>query len=236
MHNRKLKDLDAAPSEHFLARRKVLQYSGAFAATAFIGFDLDITKAFAQRGATVGGGAVDFGTGDYAVLNYAYALEQLEAAFYSTVLERPYRGMNRYDQANLTQIRDHEIAHREFFKNALDGNAIPGLQVNFSRVNFASRESVLTTARTFEDLGVSAYNGAGPLLQNPEYLAAAGTIVSVEARHAAIIRDMLRPYSSAFAGDDVVNGAGLDVVRLPSQVLPLAGPFVATPIGRPHLP
>jgi hypothetical protein len=95
---------------------------------------------------------------------------------------------------------------------------------------------VLTTARTFEDLGVSAYNGAGQLLSNPQFLAAAGTIVSVEARHAAIIRDILNPLSPAFAGNDVVDAAGLDVARVPSQVLPLAAPFIATPVSARQLP
>lgn len=55
------------------------------------------------------------------------------------------------------------MAHREFFKNALAKAAIPGLEVNFSGINFASRDSVLGTAKAFEDLGVSAYNGAGKI-------------------------------------------------------------------------
>ena len=50
---------------------------------------------------------------------------------------------------------------------------------------------VLTTARTFEDLGVSAYNGAGQLLALSPFLNHAGKIVSVEARHAATIRNLL---------------------------------------------
>lgn len=199
------------------------------------GVELNLNEAFAQRGAAMAG-AVDLGSGDFAVLNYAYALEQLEAAFYTVVLERPYAGMNSYEAQVLTGIRDHEIAHREFFRNALGSNAIPDLQVDFRRVSFGSRQSVLTTARTFEDLGVSAYNGAGGLISNPQYLAAAGTIVSVEARHAALIRDLLNPLSTAFAGDDVVNRAGLDVARSPSQVLPKAAPFVLTPISASQLP
>ena len=51
-------------------------------------------------------------------------------------------------------------------------------------MDFNSRDSVLKTARTFEDLGVAAYNGAGQLLERGEYLLLAGKIVSVEARHA----------------------------------------------------
>ena len=232
--------VDSSPvivnDERHARRRGFLRMSAATMSVAIVsGVELNLNEAFAQRGAALGGG-VDLGSGDFAVLNYAYALEQLEAAFYTVVLERPYGGMNRYDAQVLTGIRDHEIAHREFFRSALGSNAIPDLQVDFRRVSFGSRQSVLTTARTFEDLGVSAYNGAAGLISNPQYLAAAGTIVSVEARHAALIRDLLNPLGTAFAGDDVVNRAGLDVARSPSQVLPKAAPFVRTPISASQLP
>ena len=111
----------------------------------------------------------------------------------------------------LTDIRDHEVEHRDFLKKALGDKAIPDLEVDFSAVDFTSRDSVLGTAKMFEDLGVAAYNGAGKLIENADYLLAAGTIVSVEARHAAAIRDLLNLNSVAFAGDDVVDKNGLDV-------------------------
>lgn len=181
-------------------------------------------------------GAVDLGKGDFGVLNYAYALEQLEAAFYSQVISTPYARMDSAEREILSDIRDHEIAHREFFKAALGKKAIPGLQVNFTSINFNSRESVLGTAKTFEDLGVSAYNGAGQLLKKGEYLLLAGKIVSVEARHAATIRDLLSPMSSAFSGDDVVDAMGLDKARMPSEVLAAAGPFITTRVTANKLP
>jgi hypothetical protein len=195
-----------------------------------------ITQAFAQRGASVSSGVVDLGAGDIGILNYAYALEQLEAAFYTMLVQSPYRGIPDIELKLLTDIRDHEVAHREFFRDAPGSARIPDLQVNFGKVNFASRASVLKTAMTFEDLGVSAYNGPGALLTDPDHLLAAGRIVSVEARHAALIPDLLRPRSASFAGDDVVNRNGLDVVRLPSRVLPAAKSFVATPVSAAQLP
>lgn len=216
-------------------RRNVAALIGAgLGSVAVIGLNfptLDITRAYAHRGARVVSGAVDLGTGDIGVLNYAYALEQLEAAFYTQVLARSYAGMTGPEQAILQQIQAHEVAHRDYFRDALGGAGIPALQVDFTQVNFSSRTSVLTTARTFEDLGVSAYNGAGALLRDPAHLAAAGSIVSVEARHAAAIRNLLRPGTGYFAGDDVVNGQGLDVARPPHAVLPLAGPFIATRVS-----
>ena len=134
---------------------------------------------------------LDFGT-ETDVLNYAFALEQLEAAFYTRVLEDEYSGMTQRERTLLTDIRDHEIAHRELFEAALTGSArkIPAdLEFDFGDVAFDSRTAVLATARTFEDLGVGAYNGAGRyLVDTPAFLVLAGKIVSVEARHAAAIR------------------------------------------------
>lgn len=177
-----------------------------------------------------GAGAVDLGSGDTGILNYAYALEQLEAAFYTQVIQTPYANMSGEERQILTDLRDHEIVHREFFKAALGANAIPGLTPNFSRIRFNNRRSVLTTAQTFEDLGVSAYNGAGKLLTNPEFLLLAGKIVSVEARHAAAIRDILRPRTGNFSPD------ARDEAREPAAVLRLAGPFISTPINAANLP
>lgn len=216
-------------------RRNILKWAGITlgAASAF-GVNLStlrLREAFAQAGE-----AVDLGSGDLGVLNYAYALEQLEAAFYTQALATPYQGMSRYEHSILSDIKGHEIAHREFFKHALGGNRIPDLKPNFTAVNFGDRGSVLKTASTFEDLGVSAYNGGGAAIQSPKYLAAAGSIVSVEARHAAILRDLLASLSPAFAGDDVVDYNGLDVASPPSKVLASAAPFIATHVTATHLP
>jgi hypothetical protein len=180
--------------------------------------------------------SVNLGTGDTAVLNYAFALEQLEYAFYVEVLNAPFAGMTAEERSILEDLRVHEDIHRKFFREALGSAGIPTMQFTFTSVNFADRMSVLTTARTFEDIGVSAYNGAGQLLQNLDFLTIAGKIVSVEARHAAAIRDLLAPRTAAFAGDDVVNAQGLDVVRVPAQVLPLAAPFIVTTIDASGLP
>ena len=121
-------------------------------------------------------GGVNLGSGDTGILNYAYALEQLEAAFYTQVMATPFSGITAMESEYLRDIRDHEVAHREFFKNALGSNRISDLEVNFSSINFSSRDSVLATAKAFEDLGVSAYNGAGKLLASADYLLLAGKI------------------------------------------------------------
>lgn len=215
-----------------IGRRRFLAWSGAGLVAALAvsaklpGFGYSL---FAADG-------VDLGKGDIGILNYAYALEQLEAAFYGKVVASAYSGMDDSEMQVLVDIRDHEVAHREFLKSALGADAIPDLEVDFSKIDFADRKSVLSTAMTFEDLGVSAYNGAGKLLTAPDNLVAAGRIVSVEARHAAVIRDLLNPDSVAFAGDDAVDGKGLDAANPPSKVLAAAGPFVKTKVTAMNLP
>ena len=177
---------------------------------------------------------VNLGSGDMGILNYAYALEQLEAAFYTQVIATQYAGITADEVALLTDIRDHEVAHRQFFKAALGANAIQNLEVDFSTINFSSRASVLGTAKVFEDLGVSAYNGAGRLIVDPEYLLLAGKIVSVEARHAAYIRDLLA--DNSFADLSAVDASGLDLKNTPSAVLAAAGPYIKTKINASNLP
>lgn len=169
---------------------------------------------------------------DIGIINYAYALEQLEAAFYVAVVSRfSAAGItNAAEQSILTDIRDHEVIHREFFKAALGSAAIPALEVNFGNA-LTTRQSILETARTFEDLGVAAYNGAGKYLADARNLLVAGKIVSVEARHAAVIRDLLDTTGRAFAGDDVVDAQGLDRAMEPRDVLAAADPFITTNVS-----
>ncbi len=215
-----------------VGRRDMLKWAGAAAAAA-IAFGVDIPglrleEAFAQA-------LVDLGAGDTGVLNYAYALEQLEAAFYTEVVEHPYKGSEK-DMNYLRQIHSHEVEHRDFLRKALGNNAIPALKPNFTAVDFNSRESVLKTASAFEDLGVAAYNGGGAAIQNPQYLAVAGAIVSVEGRHAATLRSLLIGDGVSFAGPDIIDGNGLDRALPPSKVLPQAAVYVRTPFTAKLLP
>jgi len=188
-----------------------------------------------------GGNTIDVGMGDTGILNFAYALEQLEAAFYTKVATSFYGSIPDAEKQLLTDIRDHEIAHRDFFKAALGADAISTLQFDFSSINFSDRASVLGTAKALEDTSVSAYNGAGAYITNPDYLTLAGKIVSVEARHASAIRDLLQPKSADFAGDDVVNPVtGLDFSRTPNagspSIVETANGFLITKISANQLP
>lgn len=213
-----------------LRRRSFLQYTGAGAA----GIALLAAGCSKDRGFTSTDG-VNLGSDDIGILNYAYALEQLEAAFYIQVAATPYANINAAELAYFKDIQFHEIAHRELFKSALGTSAIPALEVNFSAINFTSRDSVLATAKAFEDLGVSAYNGAGYLLKSATYLGLAGKIVSVEARHAAFIREIISPNS--FSNTEVVDATNaLDKSRTPLEVLAIAGAYIKTKINASNLP
>ncbi|KRT13261.1 Tat (twin-arginine translocation) pathway signal sequence containing protein, partial [Pedobacter ginsenosidimutans] len=213
--------------------RSFLQYAGAGAA----GIALVAAGCKKDRGyenPIMGGATLDF-KDDFGVLNYAYALEQLEAAFYIKVASAPPASFTAAQKAYFQDIQFHEIAHREFFKAALSTAAIGSLEVDFSSIDFTSSASVLGTAMAFEDLGVAAYNGAGPRIKNGTYLLLAGKIVSVEARHAAYVRDLISNGSFAdlnsLAPLGANNAAGLDAALTPDKVLAIAGKYIKTKIN-----
>lgn len=213
-------------------RRAFLRRAGlAGAAIALAGCGTsgkDVMAPSSPSGAVVGpDGSITLNfANELDVLNYAYALEQLEAAFYVTVVSNA--AFNSIFSANerrvLQDIRDHEVVHRDLFAAALGSFKIPGLTPRFGTINFGDRISVLQTARTFEDLGVSAYNGAARYLASETYLGVAGKIVSVEARHASAIRDLLNNRSADFAPN------AFDLGNTPAAVLAAAGPFIAESI------
>lgn len=216
-----------------ISRNMFLKYTGASAVAA------GLIVAGCNDDESVGSGKkrVNLGSGDTGILNYAYLLEQLEAAFYLKVMVSPYSGITTEETTILSEIRDHELAHRDFFKAALASDAIDEITFDFSSINFGNRASVLGAAKVFEDLGVSAYNGAGKLIENVDYLLLAGKIVSVEARHASVIRDLLNPFTAAFAGNDVVTmDNGLDVANSPATVLGAAGAYVNATVNFSGLP
>lgn len=217
-----------------LARRSFLKFAGAGFASVGL---LTVASCRKDQQSSISAkksihlsssGNIDIGSGDLAILNYAYALEQLEAAFYTQVVATPFKGMGSGEIQCFTTIRQHEVCHREFFKAALGTNAIPALTPDFSQIDFTSGTSVITTAKAFEDLGVQAYDGVGYLIQNADYLTIAGKIVSVEARHAAYIRNLVK--FGDYAGSDVVDNNGLNKSSTIAEVLTTANTFLKTKV------
>ena len=209
-----------------IKRRAFFMYAGATAgATALV-----LAGCSKDNDPTINTSAgISLGAGDVGVLNYAYALEQLEAAFYTQVVKTPATDFLPGELATFAQIAAHEGIHRDFLRAAISaadsGSLLPELTPIFTGITFSSRASVLGAAKTFEDLGVAAYNGAGILLKSQSYLIIAGQIVSVEARHAAYVRDLLAPGS--FADDNQVDANGLDKQLTPVAVIAAAQPFIS---------
>jgi hypothetical protein len=203
-----------------LPRRSFLQYA-ATGVAAGVATIASCKKAAANK--------YDVGTNDVGILNFAYALEQLEAAFYTQVIASPYSGISTFEMSRLTDVRDHEVCHMQFFKAALGTNAIPSLATNFSSINFASRASVLAAAQAFEDTGVQAYNGSIYLIANPSYITAAAEVVSVEARHSSFIRNLIS--AGSFADSTILDANGLDQAKTIAQVLPIANMYLTTQVS-----
>jgi rubrerythrin len=124
--------------------------------------------------------------GDVGILNFALTLEYLESTFYE---EAKTRAKASGDLKSLIDLvaRDegeHVGALTETIKK-LGGKPVAEPKFDFP---YSGTAGFLKLAQTFEDTGVSAYNGAAPQIKSKEVLGAAGSIVQVEARHAAAIR------------------------------------------------
>jgi len=229
----------------FSGRRMFMRYAGVATATGLV-MSACTNTLIPEPLAGPGGGStanarigdvIDLGSGDIGVLNYAYALEQAELRFLELVTDNFYDNATEVEKQVFIELRNQEITHREFFKKVLGSYAIPTLTLDYSSVNFRNRDSVLDTAMAFADLATSAYNGAGQLLSNATNLGISGIIVSVEARHAAAIRELRYPNTTSFAGDDVIDPVtGLEVARLPNEVVPIASKFIKETLSTANLP
>jgi rubrerythrin len=149
--------------------------------------------------------------GDVKILNYALTLEYLEAAFYA---EANAKGKLNGIAATFAQVVGaHEAAHVAALEKALGSQAVKKPSFDFKGTT-GSEKTFLATAKTLEDTGVSAYQGQAGNIKAAPVLATAGSILAVEARHAAWVRDILG------AGKDPVPApAAFSTPKSMSQVL-----------------
>ena len=168
-------------------------------------------------------------TGDAGILNYALTLEYLERSFYRQALDS---GNIPSDVRPLFQtIYDDEAAHVDYLRGALlDAGADP---VDYTDSDFTFDDflgdfgSIATLAQGLEDTGVRAYKGQATAIMSPTYLQAALQIHSVEARHAAAIRELgqspaadgwiSNTQASVPAAIQPVYGAGSPASTFPSE-------------------
>lgn len=160
------------------------------------------------------GKTLTFNANDAGILNFALLLEELEAAFYVGVISSG-KVTNAKEIDYMRFLGSQEAAHVTFLRNVLANQVIfttQDLSLNQSTLNtlLSSRESILNTLVALEDVGVHAYNGAGTSITNPTYLLAAGSIVSVEARHAAGVRSLLGKPVTEPDSDRQINDANLN--------------------------
>ncbi|HEX3814460.1 MAG TPA: ferritin-like domain-containing protein [Mycobacteriales bacterium] len=128
---------------------------------------------------------------DVDVLNYALTLEYLESAFYQ---QGNAKGLlTGKAKTYLAKIGSDEAFHVTAITQTiqkLGGTPVKAPAVDFGK-SFASANSFLTTSHTFENTGVGAYLGAAGFIKNKDVLQAAAGIFGVEARHAAIVGNLL---------------------------------------------
>jgi hypothetical protein len=173
-------------------RRVFLKTLAAASVGAAAGTSLLTSKAFAQSGG-----------GDADIFNFALTLEYLEREFYQLALDAGV--LSGAALGVVTALRDHEAAHVDAITAALQGagaTPVDKPQFTFPPDAFSSQASILQLAATFEPVGVGAYLGAGPMIQSPDLLEAAGTIAGVEGDHVVAVNNLVGvspPANTAFA-------------------------------------
>lgn len=154
-----------------------------------------------------------FNADDVGILNFALLLEELEAAFYAAVADSG-KVTDSKEMEYMRVLGAQEAAHVTFLRSVLGDQTLFATEdISFNQDGLdailVDRDKILSTAVALEDVGVHAYNGAGPSLKNPTYLLAAGSIVSVEARHAAGVRSLLGRPTTEPDSDRLVKDADL---------------------------
>lgn len=161
-----------------LSRRNYVAGSIA-GGTLALATPLGLGRAFAQ------------GLSDVDILQFALTLEHLEARMYQDMLATNI--LTGKEMQYFQSFGAHEAAHVDALTATLSSIGVEPVAAlgNYNFPAFNNRGDILNFARTAEELGVGAYQGAAPAITNADYLAAAGSIVQVEARHAAIVRLLL---------------------------------------------
>jgi hypothetical protein len=124
---------------------------------------------------------------DVKILNFALTLEYLEAAFYAEAVSKGALSGGALDAAKI--VRNHEADHVKALKKALGSAAVKKPKFDFKGTT-EDQSKFLQTALALEETGVAAYSGQAGNIKQGAVLAAAASILTVEARHAAHFRTL----------------------------------------------
>lgn len=165
---------------------------------------------------------------DADILNYALTLEHLEDTFYRQGLANftqeqfAAAGYDAAFYANLKRTSVDETTHVEFLTTALTAaGAKPVAECTYA-FGVTSVDMFVATASILEGVGVSAYTGAAADIMSKDYLTAAASILSVEARHSSYFRNALKqapfpqPFDTPLTYDEVYTLAAGFIVSCPS--------------------
>jgi hypothetical protein len=127
---------------------------------------------------------------DLALLNFLLGVEYVQAALYRDAL-KDVPGLSAETVRLTRELRDQEVAHVDALRETI--SAAGGKPAARPSTGFGSslqtEARFLKVANTLEDTAVSAFNGAAPQFESKEFVAAAASIVQVEARHSALVRE-----------------------------------------------
>lgn len=176
------------------------------------------------------------GTGDIKVLNYALALEALEANLYVQAQQKlTALGVSSSDPVAkyLAEFGKVEAQHRDYLiaklgTNSILNSTLKGATFNFG-TNLDTAASILDFLITVEDTGVKAYLGAIPsFTAGSQYLPVAAAIQGTEARHtAALIVVKNRKYGTTISPAPLyTENNGIDTTLAPDTVLATVSPFI----------
>jgi rubrerythrin len=154
-------------------------------------------------------------TSDVDVLNFALTLEYLETAFYADAQKLNLSGDAKTFAKQFGDTEAQHVAALQATIKKLGGKPVAEPTAKFP---IKDQKSFLKLAQALEDTGVSAYNGAAPAIKSKDVLGAAGSIVQVEARHAAVIRTLNGEMPAPAAFDPSLDKA---------QVQKLVAPYLA---------
>ncbi len=216
----------------YMNRKKFIADS-VLATGAFFFMFQSCKKSTVSGGAGEGANGYSFGTGDIALLNFAYVLSQVQAAFYIELLGSGII-TDATEKILFNDILKHEIAQREFLNIALGSNALTGLQLGFTTIDFTNRKGALTAAVYFEDLCVQGLNAIVGSMQSSALLTLIAQIISVQARHGTYIHEILQPGS--FTGMSLLDQNSLEIDQKPSVVLVKLGDYLKTKLDSSSIP